>query len=159
MQTITIRRGTTNDLPVLLEFEQGVVEAERPFDPTLKRSHIHYYDLSALLTSEDSVVIVAEAVGRIVGTGYARIEISKPHLQHDRHAYLGFMYVDPEHRRQGINGLIIEALKNWSLGKEISELRLDVYHDNTAAMKAYEKVGFQKLLVEMRMPISPDTHD
>ena len=33
---ITIRKATIEDLPVLLEFEQGVLRAERPMDRTLK---------------------------------------------------------------------------------------------------------------------------
>jgi len=33
---ISIRKATTEDLPVLFEFEQGVLRAERPMDGTLK---------------------------------------------------------------------------------------------------------------------------
>lgn len=32
---ILIRKATPADLETLLRFEQGVVQAERPFDPTL----------------------------------------------------------------------------------------------------------------------------
>jgi GNAT superfamily N-acetyltransferase len=157
MEAINIRKATLDDHPLLLQFEQGVIEAERPFDPTLKESHIRYYDLQALLTSENSVVIVAETSGEMIGSGYARIENSKPYLQHRQHAYLGFMYVLPQHRGKGVIQSIIEALKAWSLDKGVYELRLEVYQENTAAIKAYEKVGFEKLLVEMRMPLLPKT--
>ena len=157
METIHIRKATLNDLPSLLHFEQGVIEAERLFDVALKRSHIHYYDLQALLTSENAVVMVAETNGEMIGSGYARIENSKPYLQHRQHAYLGFMYVLPQQRGKGIIQSIIEALKAWSLEKGIHELRMEVYQENKAAIKAYEKAGFQKLLVEMRMPLLPNS--
>lgn len=42
MQTITIRKAHPNDLEKLLEFEQGIITAERPFDPTLKAEKTHY---------------------------------------------------------------------------------------------------------------------
>ena len=45
---------------------------------------------------------------------------------------------------QGVNQKIIEALQRWSLEKEITELRLQVYNENTCAIKAYEKAGVFK---------------
>ena len=47
--TFITRKATLDDLPVLLRFEQGIIEAERPMDPTLKESHITYYDISLLI--------------------------------------------------------------------------------------------------------------
>jgi ribosomal protein S18 acetylase RimI-like enzyme len=38
----------------------------------------------------------------------------------------------------------------------VAETRLDVYDGNTAAVKAYEKAGFSKLSIEMRMPLSDE---
>lgn len=40
-----VRIATLKDLPTLLAFEQGVIEAERPFDPTIKAGNINYYDI------------------------------------------------------------------------------------------------------------------
>ena len=36
-----VRKATLDDLPTLLLFEQGVIEAERPFDPTIKSGDIN----------------------------------------------------------------------------------------------------------------------
>jgi ribosomal protein S18 acetylase RimI-like enzyme len=59
--------------------------------------------------------------------------------------------VEPEYRGMGVNNLIIDALKSWSVSRNIYELRLHVYNDNTAAIRAYEKAGFEKHLLEMRV--------
>jgi len=115
MQKTVVRKATLNDMKTLLRFEQGVIEAERPFDV---------------------------------------IENAKPYLKHEKHAYLGFMYVVPECRGQGINRLIIEGLKTWSKAQKITELQLEVYEANKAAIKAYEKVGFSKLMVSMRIDLA-----
>ena len=98
MQNITYRPATLDDLPILFAFEQGIVEAERPYNPTLKAGNIIYYDLEAYVKSPDIEVLVAVLGEEIIGSGYAKIKTSKNYEQHDQHAYLGFMYVKPEHR-------------------------------------------------------------
>jgi GNAT superfamily N-acetyltransferase len=151
MEKVTIRAANNNDIETLLEFEQGVIEAERPFDPTLKSGHIHYYDLHEMINSESVKLLVAEIEGIVVGSGYARIEKSKIFYKHLNYAYLGFMYVLPGYRGKGINRKIIEALQSWSLSKNINELRLEVYYDNMVALKAYKKFGFSNYIIEMRL--------
>lgn len=151
MNHFTIRAARFEDLEILYRFEQGIVTAERPFNVTLKPGHINYYDLKEMLTMPHVYIAVALDGDKLIGSGYARIESSKPYLQHKQHSYLGFMYVEPGYRGQGVNQLIIDALKEWSVSKGIYELRLDVYNNNQTAIRAYEKAGFEKHLVEMRM--------
>jgi GNAT superfamily N-acetyltransferase len=151
MDTIIIRKAVTADLDTMLEFEQGIVKTERPFDNTLKEGEIHYYDLAAMIGADDVQLLVAEYKGELVGSGYALIENVKNYLKHARHAYLGFMYVKPEFRGRGVNKLILDGLKDWCVEKNITEMRLEVYADNVAAVKAYEKAGFKTLLTWMRM--------
>lgn len=153
MEAVHVRKAGWEDRETLLRFEQGVIEAERPYDSTIKKTGATYYNLPLLLTTEEARLAVAEIDGQVVGCGYARIETSKPYLQHRQHAYLGFMYVLPQHRGKGINQLILEDLKQWALSKGVSEFRLEVYSGNAAAIRAYEKAGFEPLLIEMRLGI------
>lgn len=60
------------------------------------------------------------------------------------------MYVLPEYRGKGVNGKLIEQLRQWAKSKGITEMRLLVYYNNTNAIKAYEKCGFSQLMIEMR---------
>ncbi|MBA6157051.1 GNAT family N-acetyltransferase [Tenacibaculum sp. S7007] len=147
---IATRSARLEDLPILLDFEQGVINFERPFDPTLKEEKISYYDIKVMILSDEVEVIVAVENNEVIGSGYARIEEVKPYLKHSKHAYLGFMFVKPSHRGRGVNKLVIEALYSWIKSKGITEVRLDVYADNPGAIKAYEKVGFKSLLINMR---------
>lgn len=156
MDQITIRKAVSNDLEQLYAFEQGIIQVERPFDPTLKNGLIHYYDLKEMISDSYIEVVVAELNDKIIGSGYARIEKSKPYLKHQNHAYLGFMYVLPEYRGKGINKRIIENLKNWAYQQNVKELRLEVYYDNISAIKAYEKIGFSKHMVEMRFNLEKE---
>jgi ribosomal protein S18 acetylase RimI-like enzyme len=153
MEQIIIRKATLNDMDTLLVFEQGVITAERPYDITLKNDPIRYYDIEKMITATDVELLVATLNNTIIGSGYARIENAKPFLKYQQYSYLGFMYVLPQYRGKGVNKLIIDALAEWSVSKNITELRLEVYQNNEPAIKAYEKTGFSKLLIEMRMEI------
>jgi GNAT superfamily N-acetyltransferase len=154
MEQITIRTATIDDLDTLLQFEQGVIKAERPFDATIKDGHVNYYDIVHLIDAPHIEIVVAESGSEIIGCGYARIEDGRIYLKHKQHAYLGFMYVDPAHRGKGVNKLVIEALTKWAISQNMTELRLDVYDENSPAIRAYEKVGFSKHLVQMRKGLS-----
>ena len=151
MSNIIIREAIPGDLNALLECEQGIVRYERPFDGTLRDGEIHYYNLAEMIVADHVHVVVAEVDGKIVGSGYARIEKANPYHKHEDYAYLGCMYVEPEMRGKGINSLVLEALKNWCRSKNITELRLEVYTYNEPAIKAYEKAGFKPILTWMRM--------
>lgn len=148
---ITIRNATLGDLQILLHFEQGIITAERPFDVTIKEAPVSYYDLEHMIKDEDSCVIVAEMGGKVVSSGYAISKRARHYLDHEYYAYLGFMYTDPAFRGKGINALIVDELKKWSKEKGFKEIRLTVYNDNLPAIKAYEKVGFKKHIIEMRL--------
>jgi len=153
MNPIIIRTATLDDLDILLDFERGIMAFERTIDVTIKDGDAHYYDLAALIGSPDAKVVVAEQDGELIGSGYAHIIESKSYLKHQRHAHMGFMYVKPGHRGKGVNQRIMEALQQWVLSKNVNEFRLEVYHNNESAIKAYKKVGFMPLLLEMRMEL------
>lgn len=151
---IKIRPADLTDHPTLLEFEQGIITAERPYDPMLKQGKISYYDLRELIHSPEAIVLLAAEGKNIIGSGYAQIRTAKPYLKHEKFAYLGFMYVRPEARGRGVIQLIINGLKEWTLQQGISEMRLEVYHNNEAAVRAYQKAGMVKDLLTMRIEIA-----
>lgn len=151
MEEFILREAVLEDEPVLLEFEQKVLEAERPYNSLIKPDDASYYDLQDLLSSTTSYLVVAEVKGGVIGSGYAQVRASKQSLTHDVHSYLGFMYVTPEYRGCGINKRIVEELIRWSKGQGITNCYLDVYSGNKAAIRAYEKAGFEKSMIEMKL--------
>jgi GNAT superfamily N-acetyltransferase len=148
---ISFRAATLKDADALREFEQGIVGAERAFDSTLKAGTIQYYDIEKMLLADHVRFIVAECDNELVGCGFARIDNARTYLVHSQQAYLGLMYVDPKYRGQSINRKIIERLKQWCRSKGVTELRLEVYSDNIVAVRVYEKAGFIKHIIEMRL--------
>lgn len=151
MDNVKIRTATLDDMDLLLVFEQGVIKAERPFDVTLGADPITYYNLEELILSNDASLVVAEIKGKIIGSGYALLKPARHYLNHEFYSYLGFMFTLPEYRGMGVNTKIIENLKQWSYSKGLKELRLTVYDENHGAIRAYEKAGFKKHIIEMRL--------
>jgi ribosomal protein S18 acetylase RimI-like enzyme len=148
---VTIRKASEKDLETLHKFEQGVVEAERPFDSTLGKGLIHYYNLPKLIQSPKAELLVAEVNNKIIASGYARIDKSEEYLAHTHHVYFGFMYVLPEYRGKGVNKKIMDELKKWAKEQNVTELRLEVYIENESAIRAYEKLGFEQHMVRMKL--------
>lgn len=148
-----VRKATPNDLQVLQEFKMGLIRAELPMDPTIKEDTTSYYDLAALISSEDSELFVVELDKDIVASGYAKIMDDRPYLKHDKQGYLGFMFVPEKHRGNGYNKLIVDQLLAWCKERNIYEIKLDVYDVNDAALRAYEKAGFKKHLINMRLDL------
>ncbi|MFT3703135.1 MAG: GNAT family N-acetyltransferase [Agriterribacter sp.] len=151
--TVEIRKAIETDIEILLSFEKGIIETERPIDLTLKEGEIHYYDLIALIRSVSAEVLVAVVNNEIVGSGYAKILPAKPYQKYTSYAYLGFMYVKPAFRGQGINQKILQALMDWAKKQNLTEVRLEVYNENTTAKNAYLKAGFKPNLLEMRLEL------
>jgi GNAT superfamily N-acetyltransferase len=150
---IEIRKAVETEISILLSFEKGIIEAERPFDNTLKEGEIHYYDIIELINNKNAEVLVAVIDNEIVGSGYAKILTAKSYQKHSEYAYLGFMYVKPAFRGQGINKKILNALIDWAKSQNLKELRLEVYDENIIAKNSYLKAGFIPSLLEMRMEI------
>lgn len=151
MEGLIIRDALQEDLSVLKAFEQELIKAERPFDPTIRPDPVSYYDLGEYVKSDNVKVVVADLGGKLVGSGYAFAKRARPYLDHEQYAYLGFMYTQPEFRGRGINQKIVEALMDWAKKNDLKEVRLTVYNENISAIKAYEKVGFQGHINEMRL--------
>lgn len=148
---VNIRPATQKDMDVLLEFEQEIINAERPFDVTIKQGPVSYYDIAEMIDDPMAHVVVAEVGEKIVASGYAIPKRARHYLDHEFYAYLGFMYTDWDYRGEGINAKIIEELKQWSQQEGYKEIRLTVYNENLPAIRAYEKVGFKKHIIEMRL--------
>ena len=150
---VEVRKAFESEIETLLSFEKEIIEAERPLDSTLKDGEIHYYDLIGLIRAERAEVLIALVNNEIVGSGYAKILPAEPFQKYTEYAYLGFMYVKPGFRGQGINQKILNGLIDWAKSHNLTEVRLEVYDKNTKAKSSYLKAGFKPNILEMRLEI------
>lgn len=156
--TIHFREATLSDEQALKDCLQQIVAAERPMDSCLKEGHIEYYDPLLFVENENSNVIVAEVnhsdsqtSPTIIGCGAAQIKPTKDYYHYSEVLYLAMMYVHQQYRGKGINGEIIQQLLAWGKAKGVEKASLTVYPQNPSAIKAYQKLGFEPALLEMRL--------
>lgn len=151
MNSIVIRAATEKDIPVLRGFEQQLIAVERAFDSEIRSSRTIYYDLENLISDRESQLVVAEASGEIVGSGYGQIRESKPCFETGKHCYLGFIFVADSCRGSGIAKQIMDTICDWSEERGVGYFLLEVYCENKAAVRAYERLGFNNLSVTMEL--------
>ena len=151
MSNFSIRSAHKSDTDQLSVFEQGVVQAERPFETTFIAGDIKYYDLEQMIDDPNTEIVLACFGDNCIGSGYIRIESGQSYHKYERFGYVGFIYVVDEFRRRGYSRRILDYLIDWAADRGVYEIRLDVFEQNLAALKSYEKAGFQRLLVKMRL--------
>lgn len=97
--------------------------------------------LKALRRYEDAAVFVAEAPdGAIVG----RLSIGRDRHPASAHvADLGLM-VAASHRRQGVGWALLDAAAAWGRAHGVEKLELHVFPHNAAAIRLYERFGFER---------------
>lgn len=148
---LVVREARRDDYGSLAVLEQKVIDAERPYNPSLKEKGAYYYDIEKLISDQKSRLVVGAVSGDIIATGYVQVRKSKPALDHDSHGYLGFMYVVEEYRGLGLNKVILRDLVSWGQQQGVTNFYLDVYAENNSAVRAYEKFGFRGSLLEMKL--------
>lgn len=148
---ILLREATLKDLSTLLEFEKRLIEYERDFTPNLKKSDFNYYNLKSYILNPEISVVVAEEKNKLIASGYALIKDNKIYKTPEKLIFLGFMYVIPEFRGEGVNKMILDYLIAWGKNKGLNEFQLTVYAQNESAIKAYKKSGFSFETITMRI--------
>ena len=151
MSEIVIREATCSDVAALRLLEQELIEFERPFDRFMLESDVTYYDLDSLISNTNSIVYLAAVDATVVASGYGKIVESKPFIKSDYHCYLGFIYVKPEYRGQGLARRVVQQLFEWANSQDVRHFLLDVYSENKGAISAYEKIGFNARSVSMEL--------
>jgi ribosomal protein S18 acetylase RimI-like enzyme len=153
IKDVVLRCANLDDLLSLQTFEQGIIDAERPFNKSIKKTDVNYYDLADIIQNVDSEVVVGEHSGQLVCSGFIQTRQSKSHFEHSHHGYLGFMYVVEEFRGQGLNRLVIDYLVNWGKKRGLSDFYLEAYTDNTPAIRAYTKMGFEPSKLSLKLSV------
>jgi len=97
--------------------------------------------LKALRRYPDAAVYVAETpAGELV----ARLSLARdPHPGSSHVADLGVM-VAKDYRRLGIGAALLEQAVDWARRNRVEKLELHVFPHNEAAIRLYERLGFER---------------
>jgi len=97
--------------------------------------------ISYLLTDYNTIALVAKANNDISGFVIAQVEVENDRV----FGHIITVNVPPAYRRKGIGTKMLIEIENLLKQKGITECQLEVREDNSAALKLYQSVGYQKI--------------
>ena len=91
------------------------------------------------ISSRDSIVLVADAGGKLVGfcTGYFDMHS----VRFGHRVWVEDLAVDPGRRSQGVGKLLLDAAKDWARARGATHLELDSAETRGDAHRFYEREG------------------
>lgn len=96
--------------------------------------------LRAIRSSRLGAVLVAEIDGEVVG----RLSIMRDQAPASAHvADVGLM-VARAHRGRGVGRVLLLAAEHWARSVGVSKLELHVFPHNEAAIRLYERLGYER---------------
>jgi len=94
----------------------------------------------ARIISED-IVLVAEIGGRIIG--YVQLGAANTFSDRKEDRELRRLYVHPEFQNQGYGGSLMDAALHHPVMNDAVRIYLDVWEQNPAAKRFYQRYGFE----------------
>jgi ribosomal protein S18 acetylase RimI-like enzyme len=158
MTDATIRPATDVDLPALGKLGAALVAQHVAFDA---RRFIAPDDAEALYATflrgqmghSNSVVLVAERDGAVIGYVFASIE--PPSIKELR-ASAGFIHdvlVDPSSRHGSVGSALVKAAIDRLRDYGADRVMLCTAEHNAGAQRLFTRLGFRRTMVEMTMEL------
>jgi [ribosomal protein S18]-alanine N-acetyltransferase len=97
--------------------------------------------ISYLLTDYNTIALVAKANNDIAGFVIAQVEVENDRV----FGHIITVNVLSANRRKGIGTKMLQEIESLLRQKGITECQLEVREDNSAALKLYQSVGYQKI--------------
>jgi len=153
-----IREATPQDIDSVVSFVQAMLHAMVSYgghpldddDQIDQRFRVHF---TQSLQREDRVFLVAVQAGEAENpVGIVEASIVEPHevFQSKLVLHIHSIYVEPNHRREGIGQGLLRAVLEWGREKGCVEAELNTLVGNPAR-RLYERVGFEVFKLEMRL--------
>jgi|GEM_PF-534237 len=151
-----IRLAQIKDLPLIDKLQLHQAQFELKYNElTNRRGKMRYNRLSflsKLIKSHRGNVWVAEDLTghRLIGCCLNRVEMTEGDWS--KYKYTGWIemvFVEAKYRNNGVGTNLIKHSLRWFKTKNIKDIRLTVYPQNTAAVNLYKGCSFKPRLMEM----------
>lgn len=155
---VDIRKLEEDDIDGICElWQQFAAMREQMTDsPILNEDAADYFFgyATGLLQRRDTLCLVAEDGGDIVGYLIASKQRRPPIYYHTRVAYLSDAYIAKSHRKQGILKRFVDELEAWSEREGVTAIDVQIFRNNELAQEIYRRLGFHDYRVLMRKEVA-----
>jgi len=152
---VNVRPAAAADLPALGRLGALLVAVHHDFDaarfiPVGAGTEQGYAQfLGSRLDRPDSVVLVAEEDGQLLGYSYGALEGTDFMALRGPAGVLQDLVVDPAHRRRGVGQQLLKASLAALAGLGAPLVVLSTAHRNEAAQQLFARAGFRPTMIEM----------
>lgn len=108
---------------------------------------------TGLLQRKDTLTLVAEVEGQLVGYLIANKQRRPPIYRHTKVAYLSDAYVTDAHRGHGILRTFMDELQKWCKAEGITAIDVQLFENNKEAQTIYRNLGFHDYRVVLRQEV------
>lgn len=154
---IAIEPASVDDIDRLVELEAKLFDEDAArHDTFADLSWPHREggaDFARLLDSPASVVLVARDGDDIVGHLVGYVSDPTPTRKRVTYAVLRSIYVESDHRHQGVGRVLTERFVSWGREQGCVEAHVASYLANEPAQRFYERNGFVERSVSRVLPL------
>jgi len=157
---MTIRRAEARDAKVLGELGAALMQTHYAFDrdrflePGEGSEAGYARFLASRLSDEESIVLVAERDGVIVGYAYAAIEPLSWKDLRDECGWIHDLLVTDEARRSGVGEALLNGTLEWLREQRMPRVMLGTAAQNETARRLFERRGFRATMIEMTLELA-----
>ena len=155
ISTANVRPAEAADAPAmgrlgaLLVTEHYEFDRKRFLAPRPDMPRLYGQFLDSQRQQPDKVVLVAERDGVVIGYAYAGAEGNDYMVLRGPAGEIYDLVVDPEHRRQGIGSLLLEAVLAALAKLGAPRAVLFTADKNHGAQQMFQGAGFRRTMIEM----------
>ena len=152
---ISIRPAISSDIDTIGQLGALLVREHHEFDPqrflpaTSGTAKGYGSFLGSQLREPNIIVLVAEREGAVAGYTYSGLEGIDYMSLRGPAGVLYDIVVDPEHRRQGIGRILLDATLNALKAKGAPRVVLSTAERNADAQRLFDRAGFRRTMIEM----------
>jgi len=159
-----IRPATLADLPAIGRLGAALVVEHHAFDPLrflappadIAERYAGF--IGGQLGKTDSIILVAEQAGRVVGYTYASLEGFDFMALRGPAGAIQDIIVDESVRRQGVGRALLEAVIAQLAAKGAPQVVLSTAQKNVGAQALFERSGFRRTMIEMTRDLDRGSH-
>ena len=149
--TILIRALQPQDYEAVLKLTNRLSEFDLPEwrqTDQIDQTNLEMVRQALAASDPDNAIYVAENKSTSQVVGYIRLQRQTDYFSGQPYGYIANIAVDQAFEGRGIGRKLLEKAEKWAQAEGFDQLRLHVFEENQHAQKVYEKIGFQKNIID-----------